>query len=126
MSKTLSTRAIFSIAKTYGPSIVMTAVSNADEGGATLASGHNVVVGDYLEIASGWSLLNKKVVRVKDVTTNDVTLEGESTDDLSKNPAGAGAGSVRRITAWENLTQIKDVSTSGATSNLLMPPPWMT
>lgn len=113
MSKTLATRIKFSIAKVYGASVSMTAVTNASEAVATLAAGHNVVPGDYLEITSGWGLINGKIVRVKAVATNDVTLEGINTTSTNKFPTGTGTGSIRRITAWDQLSQIKNVSTSG-------------
>jgi hypothetical protein len=75
MGKTLSTGAILSIAKTYGTSSNMTAITNAAEAVATLAAGHGVVVGDFLEVTSGWDLLNGRIVRAKTVATNDITFE---------------------------------------------------
>ena len=99
MSKTLATRIKFSIAKTYASSVSMTALTNAAEAVATLGAGHGVVVGDYLELTSGWGLLNGKVVRAKTVVTNDVTLEGINTVSTTKFPTGTGIGSIRRITA---------------------------
>lgn len=113
MSKTLATRIKFSIAKTYGSSVVMSALSNAAEAVATLGAGHGVLVGDWLEVNSGWGLLNGRVLRVKAVAANDVTLEGMNTVATAKFPAGTGIGSIRRITAWDQLSQLKNVSTSG-------------
>jgi len=113
MGKTLSTGAILAIAKTYATSSNMTAITNAAEAVATLAAGHGVVVGDYLEITSGWGLLSGMIVRAKAVSTNDVTLEGVATTDTTKYPAGSGTGSVRRITAWDNMSQVKGLSRSG-------------
>lgn len=113
MSKTLATRTAFYIAKTYGSAVNMTALSNAAEAVATLAAGHGVVVGDYLEVTSGWSRLNRRIVRVKTVVTNDVTLEGFNTVSTVNFPAGGGVGSIRRITAWERLSQVFDIASSG-------------
>lgn len=113
MAKTLSTRIKFQIAKTYGPSVAMSAITNAAQAVATLASGHGVQVGDFLEITSGWGNLNNRIVRAGAVTGDAVTLEGFDSTSLSKYPAGAGIGSVRRILAWDQLSQIKNVSTSG-------------
>lgn len=113
MGKTLSTGAILSIAKTYGTSSNMTAITNATEAVATLAVGHGVVAGDYLEVTSGWGLLNAMIVRAKTVSTNDVTLEGIATTDTTKYPAGSGTGSIRRITAWDAMSQVKNLSRSG-------------
>lgn len=113
MAITLSTGAIFAIAKTYGSAVNMTALSNAAEAVATLAAGHSVVVGDYLEVTSGWGRLNGRVVRVKTVATNDVTLEGINTLSTTVYPAGTGTGTIRRITAWTNLSQVEDIGSSG-------------
>lgn len=111
MTITLSTRSQFAIATTYGPSVNMTAISNAAEAVATLAAGHAVVVGDILEVTSGWGLLSERLVRVKTVATNDITFEKIDTQDVTKFPAGSGIGSIRRITAWTPFTQVQGVQT---------------
>ena len=114
---TISTGTNISIAKTYGPSVAMTGITNSVDAVtpavATLAAGHSVVVGDYIEITSGWDLLNNRIARVSNVATNAVTLEGVITFGTSKYPAGTGNGSIRRITAWSQLSQLKDMSASG-------------
>lgn len=113
MAITLATGSQIFLAKTYGSVVNMTAITNATEAVATLAAGHGVVVGDYLEVTSGWGKLDKKVVRVKTVATNDITFEGINTSSTSVYSAGGGIGSIRRITAWDEVTQIKDMSSSG-------------
>lgn len=113
MSKTLATRTAFYIAKTYAAAVSMTALSNAAEAVATLAAGHGVVVGDYLEVTSGWGKLNRRIIRAKTVVTNDVTFEGFNSTSTANFPAGAGVGSIRRITAWDRLSQVSDIGTSG-------------
>lgn len=100
------------VASTYGPSVDMTALTNATQAVATLAVGHAVVAGDILEITSGWQNM-PQVVRVVTVATNDVTLEGVNTVSLTAFPAGAGAGTVRRITAWQTVGGVVSVSESG-------------
>lgn len=74
------------IASTYGASVNMTAITNATEAVATLAAGHGVVVGDFLEVTSGWQRLTGRIVRVKTVATNDVTLESINTSSTSLFP----------------------------------------
>lgn len=113
MAITISTGTGVDIAKTYGTSVNMTAITNAAEAVATLAAGHGVVVGDILEITSGWGRLDKRLARVKTVATNDVTLEGINTSSTTLYPALSGAGTVRKITAWDEVTQIKEMSVSG-------------
>lgn len=113
MSKTLATRTAFYVAKTYAAAVNMTALTNAAEAVATLAVGHGVVAGEYIEITSGWGKLNRRIVRAKTVVTNDVTLEGFNSVSTANFPAGAGIGSIRRITVWERLSQVNDINTSG-------------
>jgi hypothetical protein len=96
----------FAIGSTYGTQFTITAISNAASAVATLSASHGVIVGDFIEISSGWDLLNGRVVRVSAVSTNDVTLEGINTTDTTKYPAGTGTGTGREITAWTTLSQI--------------------
>ena len=118
MAITLSTGAAVSIAKTYGASINTSAVTNAANAVVTTASAHSFSVGDYIEVSSGWGLLDKRVVRCMTGTTGStIVLEGMDTTDTTKYPAGTGIGSVRKITAWSALSQIKGMSASGGSQN---------
>ena len=117
MAITIATGTQIAIASTYGASFAMTAITNATEAVATLAVGHGTVVGDFLEVTSAWDLLNSKIVRAKTVATNDVTFELINTTSTSNYPAGTGTGSVRRITAWTNITQVQGIDTSGGDIN---------
>jgi hypothetical protein len=114
MAITLATGTQVAIASTYGSASTMSAITNAAEAVATLAGGHGVVVGDFLEVTSGWDRLNGRIVRVKTVSTNDITFENINTTSTSRYPTGTGTGSIRRITAWTTLSQITaNISVSG-------------
>jgi hypothetical protein len=114
MAKILAVGTVVAIASTYGTASSMTALTNAANAVATLAAGHGVAVGDFVEITSGWGLINGRIARVSAVATNDVTLEGINTTSTTNYPAGQGVGSIRRITAWTNLSQITSgLSVSG-------------
>ncbi len=114
MSITLAVGTQVAIASTYGASVNMTALTNASAAVATLAAGHGVIVGDFLEVTSGWDRLNGRIVRVSAVSTNDVTFETIDTTSTSRYPAGTGTGSIRRITAWTTISQItSNISVSG-------------
>ena len=63
MAITLSTGVSLQVAKTYGASVNTTAVSNATTAVVTTGSAHSISVGDYVEVTSGWGLLDKRVVR---------------------------------------------------------------
>jgi hypothetical protein len=117
MAITLATGTQLAIATTYAASSNMTAITNATEAVATLAAAHGVVVGDFLEVTSGWDLLNSRIVRAKTVATNDVTFEGINTTNTSNYPAGTGTGTIRRITAWTSITQVQSFDTSGGDLN---------
>lgn len=115
MAFTLPNGTAVFVARTYGTAVNVTAITNAVEAVATLGAGHGTVVGDYLEITSGWGRLNSRVVRAKTVATNDVTLELVNTVNTGRFPTGAGVGTLRRITAWDEILQIKvdGIATSG-------------
>lgn len=102
------------VAKTYGASIAMSALTNAAEAVGTLAAAHGLLVGDVVEITSGWGGCNLELRRIKTVNVNDVTFEGLDTQNLVEFPAGSGAGSVRKISAWTTVSQIENnMQTSG-------------
>lgn len=113
MSVALPNGSIVSIASGYGAEKDMTAVSNASEAVATLEASHGVVENDYLEVTSGWSRLNARIVRADSVSTNDVTLEDINTTSTTLYPAGTGTGTVREISGWTQLSQILGVSSTG-------------
>jgi len=91
----------------------MSVLTNAAEAVATLEASHGVVENDIIEITSGWSRLNNKLVRSDSVATNDVTLEDIDTQLTSIYPTGSGTGSIREISGWTQLSQILNSSTSG-------------
>jgi len=119
MSVSLPNGALVAIASGYGASKAMSAISNAAEAVATLEAAHGAIVGDYLEVTSGWSRLTDKIVRVGAVATNDVTFEDIVTTSTSIYPAGGGVGSVREITGWTQMSQILSSSSSGGEQNFL-------
>jgi hypothetical protein len=117
MAITLATGTLVAVASTYGTGFTISAISNANPAVATLSVSHGVIVGDFIEVISGWDLLTNKVVRVSVVSTNDVTLEGINTVSTSSYPAGTGTGTGREVTAWTNITQVQSIGTSGGEQN---------
>ena len=117
MSITLATGTQVAIASTYGTPFTVTAITNANPAVATLSASHGVIVGDFIELTSGWDLLNNRVVRVSAVSVNDVTLEGINTTSTTNYPVASGTGTGREITAWTSITQIQSVETSGGDIN---------
>lgn len=113
MAITLATGTQVAIASTYGTGFTINTISNANPAVATLSAAHGVIVGDIIEVTTGWDLLNKRLVRVSAVSVNDVTLEGIDTSSVTNYPAGSSAGTGREVTAWTSITQIQGIATSG-------------
>lgn len=119
MSVSLPNGALIAIASGYGAVKTMSALSNANPGVATLEASHGIIVGDIMEITSGWSRLTDKIVRASVVATNDVSLEGQNTTSTSVYPAGAGTGSIREVTGFTQVQQILESTSSGGEQNFL-------
>jgi hypothetical protein len=97
----------------------MSAVTNANPAVATLEASHGIVSGDILEVTSGWSRLNNKVVKAGTVATNSVPLLGINSTSTSIFSAGGGTGSVRKVTGWTQLQQIMESGSSGGEQQFL-------
>jgi len=112
MAAKLPDGAIVSLATTYGTVLTVSGITNANPAVAT-STAHSFVNGDIVTIVSGWSNLNNRVVRVSGITANTFNLEGIDTVSLTLYPAGSGGGTAQRISAFTQISQILDFSTSG-------------
>lgn len=119
MAVALPNGAVVAIASGYAASKTMSALTNANPGVATLEASHGVVEGDFVEVTSGWSRLNGKIVKAGTVTTNDVQLLGMNTTSTTIYPASAGTGSVREITGWTQVQQVLESSSTGGEQQFL-------
>ncbi|WP_426201035.1 phage tail protein [Pseudomonas sp. TWP3-1] len=104
--------ATLEIAAAYGVAIKVTALSNAAPAVAT-ASAHGLADGDIIAVASGWTRLNDRAVRVADIQSGTFALENINTTNVQPYPAGSGVGSVREVTAFQEISQITDLASSG-------------
>ncbi|AZS80668.1 phage tail protein [Achromobacter spanius] len=112
MSVSLPNGVIIALATAYGASKNITALTNANPAVATSAA-HGIANGALVEVKSGWQKINERIVRVADAAAGAFSLDGMNTSSLVQFPAGTGAGSVREITAFTQITQILETSTSG-------------
>lgn len=112
MAYKLSAGSTISVADTYGDSITVTAITNAETAVAT-ATDHGLVEGDYVEVTSGWEELNNRVVRVGTVNDTTFELEGIDTTDVDIYPENGGIGSVRKIESFTRIQQVLSISVSG-------------
>lgn len=101
----------FAIATVFATSVTITAATNAAE---TVCSGTNTfTVGDFVEYTGGWSKANGRVFRLKAANGTTFTLEGLDTTDTTLYPAGAGVGSVRKVTTWVPVVGVTAADVSG-------------
>lgn len=102
------------VASVFASALSFSAASNATETVLTMASTTGLSNGDYVEVTSGWGRLNLRAFRIKAVVANtSITLEGADTSNTTFFPAGAGAGSVRKVSTWQQVTMITAVASSG-------------
>jgi hypothetical protein len=119
MSISLPNGALVAIAASYGTVKTLDALTNANPGVATLEASHGIIVGDIMEVTSGWSRLTDKIVRASVVATNAITFEGIDTSLTSIYPAGTGTGTIREVTGWTQLSQILSSSSNGGEQQFL-------
>ena len=106
------TGTLFSVATTFGSKVNVTAITNAAPAVCTAAS-HGLTTGDVVEITSGWGRLNKRVFEVEVVDASSFKLLGADTSSIDHYPEGTGAGSVREISAFTQLSKVMNPQSSG-------------
>jgi NADPH-dependent curcumin reductase CurA len=112
MAVALPNGVTFALATSYGSAKTVSAITNANPGVAS-STAHGFTDGDYVEMTSGWSRLNNRIVRVDSPTTDAFNIEGIDTSSTVNYPVGTGTGSAREITGWTQISQIMELSTSG-------------
>lgn len=102
------------VEKTRGSAAIsVTKITNAADPVLTCAASHGLAKGDYVIItSSNWAKLINKVGRVKNVSTNDVTVEGFSTTDKNVY-SGNGTGRIYKISDWIEVPCVQDLSQEG-------------
>lgn len=115
MAVSLPNGVLLALATAYGTPVTMSALSNANPATATLTDSSTFANGDYVEVTSGWSRLNNRVARVTGWSASPETLqlEGINTTDTEDYPVGSGAGSLREITTFTQISQILELTSSG-------------
>jgi len=106
------TGSTFFIASAFAASKTTTVVTNASEAVVTVTT-HGYTNGDIVEVTSGWGRLNRRNFRIKSVTTDTFVLEGADTSSTSFYPVGTGLGSVRKITAFTQITTTMNPQSTG-------------
>lgn len=106
------TGTLFSIATVFGPDKTVAAISNAAIA-VVSCTAHGFSNGDIVEITSGWGKLNKRAFRVAAVSADTFQLEGQDTTNTSFYPTGSSAGTVRKVTAWQQFEKVMNPQSTG-------------
>jgi hypothetical protein len=112
MSAKLPDGATVSIATGLGPIRPVTALSSAAPPVAS-AVANGLANNDLAWLTSGWQQLHDRIYKVGGAASDSFTLVGADTTNATRFPAGGSAGTVRKITAWQQVTQILGFETSG-------------
>lgn len=112
MSIQIPNGAVVTIATLLAGAIAVSAATNASEAVLTTAT-NTYAVGDFVVFTSGWSKATDRVFRVKAASSTSVTLEGFDTTNTDNYPAGSGIGSLKKVSTWQQLTQLMDFNFGG-------------
>lgn len=101
------------LATAYAAADTVTAVTNASTAVATTSAAHGITDGAFIEVTSGWSKLNNRIVRADNASGSTLDYEGINTTNTQNYPSGSGGGSFRAITTWTQISQILELTSSG-------------
>jgi hypothetical protein len=116
MAKLSARGAQFDIAATFGTTVTVTAATNVASSVVSVGAGHGAVVGDFFEILTpaNWARAERRLFRISNVATNDLTFEGFDTSDTNLFPAAGFVGAtVRRVATWTTITDVQDFQITG-------------
>lgn len=113
MSVKLPNGVTLAIATAYEAADTVSAVTNASPAVATTSAAHGITTGDFLEVTSGWAKLNNRVVRAAAASGSSLAYEGIDATNTQAYPPGTGGGSVRKISAFTQISQILELTSSG-------------
>ncbi|MDD0814285.1 phage tail tube protein [Curvibacter sp. HBC28] len=112
------TGTIHSVATALAAAKTISGISNAAEA-VVSSTAHGYSNGDIVIVYSGWGRLNFRAFRIKSVLTDSFVLEGANTSNTDLYSAGAGSGSVRKVTTWVDLDRTMNHSSSGGDSKVV-------
>lgn len=112
MAYTLPDGSKLFLSTTFGSPLNVSAITNAAPAAATV-TGHGLTAGTPVLFQSGWEDADGRVFRVDDPTTNAFDMLGLDSSDTTLYTPGGGTGTVKAITAWQEIQQVLNPSTSG-------------
>lgn len=99
--------------QTFAPAVAITGISNANPAVATTGTAHGYTTGDEILLTSGYEDATDSVYKITVLTTTTYSILGLDTSNTGFFPAGTGAGTGQKVTAWTVIPQILTISGSG-------------
>ena len=99
--------------------VAVSSITNASPPVVVTAAVHGLTTGDVVEQVSGWSRLTNKIVRVTVISTTSYSIDNYDTTLTSIYPAGAGGGTVAKVTGFTQLSQILSSASDGGAQQFL-------
>lgn len=97
---------------TFAAAKTISALTNANPAVAT-ATAHGYSTNDEILLTSGWEDATDSVYKVTVIDANSFSIQGLDTSDTDYFPAGSGAGSAQKISAWTAIPQVLTINSSG-------------
>lgn len=113
MSYFLAEGSKFLFSTTFGSAITVNSASNADPTALVTAVAHSLVPKDVVLFNSGWEDARDSVWQVASAAGSNLTLGSLDTSDVQWYPAGAGVGTLQKVTNFLEIGQVLDVNPSG-------------
>lgn len=112
MAVSLPNGVIFSLGTILETAKTVTAITNANPA-VVSSTAHGFANGDIVLLNSGWQKVNDRLFRVGNQASGTFELTGQDTTSTTMFPVGTGAGSARKVSAWTQITQVLECTTSG-------------
>jgi hypothetical protein len=102
----------FYFSSTFAAAKDVTIVSNANPALAT-AIAHGYSDNDPVLFTSGWEDATDSVYQVDQQSVDTVDIDGLNSSDTTWFAAGAGVGTMQKISSWVEIPQILNIDTTG-------------
>jgi len=103
---------VISFSSTFAAAKTVSEVTNANPAVATV-TGHGYSDDDEVLFSSGWEDATDSVYRIEETDANTLNVHGLNSSNTTFNAAGAGTGSMYKVSSWVTIPQILSISSSG-------------
>lgn len=111
------------LGSTLASAKTLTGITNAAPPVAT-STAHGYSDNDEILVLGSWEGVDKSIYRIDQLTTDTYSLPGYDFTDTDFYPSGSSGGTTQKVTAWTEITQVLNATSSGGgprkiTANLI-------